>query len=302
MSDLTLRESMLPVLAAALQARLEAAAEGLPDTPDETVLEGWLACWALAAAGSGTALPALAGRLLSRPAPAQPDLQEEGPGRLPAPLLQAAAGLALWQAPLIEGGDLAPQRAAIARDLHAAWRPGGRFAFTSGLLPVEPMALQEALVAAAWVRLPEPVPDRRLVRARKVLSHLLARRREAAGDGKAALLWAAFSVADWAGLEDALPSLSAAVQALCRSGRPVAPLDRAATALALASGLGGQDAVQAAAIRREAERCLEEGGAAALVKEPLAAALAVAALALLPAPADGPGTARPAPLRPALRR
>jgi len=301
MSNLTGRESMLSALAARLRDRLAAALAAGGDSPDPVALEGWLACWALASAGRGTALAQRAADLLQRPFQSMAPLAEPREGQLPAPFLQGVAALALWTPPLASEPALDGGRSLVARELNAAWRPAGHFAFAAGLLPVEPSAFQESLVAAAWAHLPDPVAERRTVRARKLLSHLRAGQparpssgRQGGEGGLALRLWAALVLAEHAGIEDAVPALLVAARTVRRGDLPEAAVERAALALALsAAASAAAEPAEAAAFRRDGARCLEEGFAPSTPDDIPAAALALVAVAALPA-APQPVSARPA--------
>lgn len=294
----------------AVLAAAAAAAAGRQGPPDAALLDAWLAVWALGQAGHGS-IGALATGLAARPL---------GPGEAltgglagpPEPAIQAAASLAL-QAASLDGAKLAPLRGALANAVNAAWRPAGRFAFSRNAVPVPPSPFDEALAVTAWARLPDPVPERRLSRARRVMTGMA---RLAAEGGEATALpalWAAAGLVRAAeeaaagaaaddGLASAGPVLLAAVEARLRAPPPDDATGIALLGLALATAAAALQPIDRDRARhcaRAASRHLASDGLAAPATR--AAALALAAFALLPAD-DGPAASHGMPLRPALRQ
>ncbi|MEQ8343966.1 MAG: hypothetical protein RIB82_00170 [Sneathiellaceae bacterium] len=297
-------ESILAAQAPGLVATA-ARATARPGAPDAALLDAWLALWALGAAGH-PGVPGLATALAVRPLEPGAALEmsaADAAAHPPEPAVQAAAVLALQGGGASKHPALAALRGRLANSLNAAWRPAGRFAFARHALPATPSPFEEALAVAAWAQLPDPVPERRQARGRKVLAGLA----RLAGEGGEATavpaLWAAavlVQAVGRTGLAAAVPALLASVEARLRAPPPGDATGAALLGLALAAAAQAVRAAHPEPARlaaRAAARMLDDAGLAAA--PPRAAALALAAAALLPAD-GGPDGAGP-PLRPALR-
>ena len=291
-----------------LPALRRAAEQGGP--PDAGLLDGWLALWALASAGSAGDAVGLAAVLAGRPTDGDDLLSGPRPDAPPVPAVATAAVLALDALGPAGGGDppLRGLRARAAQAVNAAWRPNGRFAFTRQSVPVAPGPLEMALAVAAWARLPDPVAERRHARAAGVMGAMARLPGEAEPEmaelAAAAALWGAAELARHAGLAEARPAILAAAESRLRGDPPADPTARALLALGLATAaaaLAQTDPQPADHMRRGAVRLLRPAGEGG--RPVRAAALAVVAAASLPASnRDGPAVPRRPALRPAVSK